>query len=440
MEVLRITLFLGIAVVLGLATEQTGWCLLVAVTLWSLFHFREYLKFAHWAAHPLRRPDELVSAWRTPVENLYRVLRTARHRSHRLLHELRRFQRTYDAIPDGAVIISAQGQIEKLNKAATLLLGVTRFDLGQNLVSLVRHPELVSLIKGRVENDIIEVTLNGEQERHLEIRRIDLGRPSESDDNQDRYLILVRDVTELNRLLTMRQDFIANVSHEIRTPLTVIMGYLETLSDNTLNETDMRAVLHRITSPANRMKALVEDLSLLTRLESSPIPDMDALDRIDVVSMLKELVAQAGHLSRGKHRIILNAEPIQIFALETELHSAFNNLITNAVRYSPDGGEIDVLWVATPDGVRFEIIDQGIGIPSEHLERITERFYRVDFASARVKGGTGLGLAIVKHVLKRHNSSLQVTSIPGEGSRFWCDFPQQHIAAKSKHHKPGVNL
>jgi len=439
MEALRITLVLGVATVLGLVTEQTGWCLLVAVTLWSFFHFREYLKFAHWAAHPLRRPDDLVSAWRTPVENLYRVLRNARHRSHRLLYELKRFQSTYDAIPDGAVIISEQGQIEKLNKAATRLLGVTRFDLGQNLVSLVRHPELVSLIDGCIENNIIELSLSVDQDRHLEIRRIDLGRPSEFDDNQGRYLILVRDVTELNRLLTMRQDFIANVSHEIRTPLTVIMGYLETLSDSTLSETDMRAVLRRMNSPANRMKALVEDLSLLTRLESSPIPEVKAMDRVDVVSMLKDLAAQADLLSEGKHRITLDAEPIHLFAIETELYSAFNNLITNAVRYSPGGGEIDIRWVATPDGVRFEISDQGIGIPSEHLERLTERFYRVDFASARVKGGTGLGLAIAKHVLKRHNSSLQVTSIPGEGSRFWCDFPPQQIAGTSNIHKLGVN-
>ncbi len=429
-EILRSSLLVGIALVAGFSLNQLAWMLLFAALIWMMLHFREFLRFARWAAQPLRRPWNKTSVWAQPTEHLFRALKNSRQRSHHLITELQRFQHTYNAIPDGAVIVDEKGRIERLNAAARKLLGINRFDEGQNLVSLVRDPDLVSLVDGRVDSNIIELALAVDQGRHLEIRRIFI--------RDDRWLILVRDVTELNRLLTMRQDFIANVSHEIRTPLTIIMGYLETLSEGEVsNKDEMLTILSRMMPPALRMKALVEDLSLLTRLESSPAPAITELDRLDVRAILTELVSQAERLSQTQHNIRLSAEPLGLFGLETELHSAFSNLIANAVRYSPEGGDIDVRWFATTTGARFEVQDQGIGIAPEHLSRLTERFYRVDFARARVKGGTGLGLAIVKHVLKRHNAVLEIKSELGKGSLFACEFALSQIADHPRIQPPG---
>ena len=212
------------------------------------------------------------------------------------------------------------------------------------------------------------------------MRRIDI--------DETRMLILARDVTQLNRLLSMRQDFVANVSHELRTPLTVILGYLESLDDASLDQEQLHELIARLSSPAKRMKVLVDDLLLLTRLESSPKPSQTDVDTVAVAPMLESIVAEARQLSDGQHRITLDADPtLRLRGSEFELHSAFSNLVGNAVRYSPERRRHSRSLVSTTDaGPRFEVEDHGMGIPAQHLTRITERFYRVDlsgFARAR---------------------------------------------------------
>jgi two-component system phosphate regulon sensor histidine kinase PhoR len=242
-------------------------------------------------------------------------------------------------------------------------------------------------------------------------------------------MILVRDVTELNRLLSMRQDFIANVSHELRTPLTVVVGYVDTLLDEDLLPEEQIELISRLLSPTNRMRALVDDLLLLTQLESSPVPTPEELVVVNMENLLAAVTADGRALSGDRHQIdIEQRSRAQVLGIESELHSACLNLVTNAVRYSPDGGTITLSWEDVPGGARFAVKDQGMGIPSEHLSRITERFYRVDLAQARVRGGTGLGLAIVKHVLKRHNTQLQVDSKLATGSTFFCEFSDSQLA------------
>jgi len=241
----------------------------------------------------------------------------------------------------------------------------------------------------------------------------------------ERAMLLVRDVTELNRLLSMRQDFIANVSHELRTPLTVIVGYIETLMNEDLDPETEKELVGKLLSPTTRMRALVDDLLLLTRLESSPNPEPDELVAVDMGVILNAIAADARMLSGGRHQVEVDVgSRAQVLGIDSELHSACLNLVTNAVRYSPDGGKICIRWTPTEGGVMFAVSDQGMGIPKEHLSRITERFYRVDLAQSRVRGGTGLGLAIVKHVLKRHKTELRVTSELGRGSTFFCIFPE----------------
>jgi two-component system phosphate regulon sensor histidine kinase PhoR len=332
-------------------------------------------------------------------------------------------------LPDAAIIVDASGNIENLNMAAQKMLRLTPRDLGNQLGSLVREPEFNALIKGQIDGDLAEFSSPFSEEIRLESRRIQMGA--------DRAMFLVRDVTELNRLLSMRQDFIANVSHELRTPLTVIVGYIETLMNEDLDQKTSQELVAKLLSPTTRMRALVDDLLLLTRLESSPSPSADELVPVDMRVILNAISADARALSGGRHEVEVDASSqAQILGIDSELYSACLNLVTNAVRYSPDGGRIHIEWRATEGGVMFAVSDQGMGIPKEHLSRITERFYRVDLAQSRVRGGTGLGLAIVKHVLKRHNTQLQVTSELGRGSTFFCVFPKSQIAVSphSKEH------
>ena len=362
----------------------------------------------------MRRPDHTVELWQEPAVHLFRSMRHSRGRLRRLVTRLRYVRAATEALPDGAILIKRNGEIDMFNAAAQSLLGLTVGDVGKNLVALVRNPEIAALVNGDVADGLVEIAAT-HSELRLEVRRIKI--------DESRLLILARDVTQLNRLLSMRQDFVANVSHELRTPLTVILGYLESLDDATLDRDELRDLLGRLRSPTRRMKVLVDDLLLLTRLESSPRPSQTDLDMVNVATMLETIVADARQVSAGQHRITLDADPaLRLRGSEFELHSAFSNLINNAIRYSPDGGDIHVRWYRGTTGPHFEVEDHGMGIPAQHLTRITERFYRVDLSGSRARGGTGLGLAIVKHVLKRHDATLGVRSELNKGSLFFCDF------------------
>jgi two-component system, OmpR family, phosphate regulon sensor histidine kinase PhoR len=417
-ELIRLALLLAGGLTMGTVTGAYGWSVAAALATWLLYHAAEFRRYARWADHPLRPPDNRSSLWRTPTERLFHSLRAARDRSRGLLQAQRRLRVINAALPDAALLINGDGEIEAFNSSAERLLGLTNQDIHKNLVSLVRLPQLVELVDGRLPENIMEMSAPTPGNPRLEVRRIPI--------DGSLMLLLVRDVTQLNRLLTMRQDFIANVSHELRTPLTVIIGYLETLEDETLDVESVQRIVGKLASPAQRMKALVDDLLLLTRLESSPLPAYTELDLVNVGRMLRISVAEARQISAGKHRILLEtADDLGVLGVEQELHSAFTNLIANAVRYSPNGGEIVVRWFRSADGPRFEVKDEGIGIPPEHISRITERFYRVDLKGERVRGGTGLGLAIVKHVLKRHETTLRVESTVGKGSLFFCVFPRR---------------
>ena len=406
---------LAAAATVGWLTGSVAWGIVVALSTFIAYHAFEFRAFVQWSTRPLGRPTRHDGVWGAVADRLRRPITHARARSRALIASLRRLRTTTDVIPDGWVIVRAGGEIEDYNRAARNHLGLSAADHGQNLVALVRNPRIVSLLKGEVDSDIAEIAAPADEARRIELRRIAIDR--------DRTLVMARDVTELNRLLTMRQDFIANVSHELRTPLTVIVGYLEELDEGNPDFDTLRGVLPRLTPPAQRMRALVDDLLTLTQLESAPLPGDETIEEIDVASMLSTIVAEAQRLSAGVHELVLAAEPdLPLKGVGTELYSAFNNLVTNAVRYSPDGGAIDVRWLRSASGPRFEVQDRGVGIAPEHLSRITERFYRIDLAGARVRGGTGLGLAIVKHVLRRHGSVLQVKSELTRGSLFFCVF------------------
>jgi two-component system phosphate regulon sensor histidine kinase PhoR len=246
---------------------------------------------------------------------------------------------------------------------------------------------------------------------------------------ENRKLILTNDITELERTDSMRRDFVANVSHELKTPLTVLSGFLETMRELPLDESDRNRYLEMMEQQSSRMQNIVRDLLVLANLEGDVKPPSDEL--LDMRAVLRHLEEDAGNLSGGRHKIVFDVdESLTVAGNETEVFSALANLVTNAIRYTPDGGCIDVSWKRVRDRAVFCVRDSGLGIPAEHIPRLTERFYRVDRSRSRDTGGTGLGLAIVKHVLQRHLADLEVTSEEGRGSTFSVTFPAVRTASR----------
>ena len=416
------------ALVTGMMTSNAAWSTVAGLAVWVLWSIVDAHAFSRWARTPLARPRMKWSAWRETAAALSASLGRSRNRTARLVMELRWLLGTLDSMPDGWIVLQRGGAIEAVNEGASTLLGLARRDRRRNFQDLLRDRSIASLVRGEVEDGIVEVASPVDESRRLELRYLPV--------DENRSIILIRDVTMLDRLLTMRQDFIANVSHELRTPLTVIIGYLEALEDDDIDQDMLHTLLGRLRPPANRMKALVEDLLTLTRLESSPIPGPADMEDVNAAAMLESAVNEARQLATPEHEIVLEADSsIVARAVAAELHSAFFNLIANAIRYSPDGGVVAVRWNQGESGPRFEVEDHGLGIPEEHISRLTERFFRVDVAKSRVRGGTGLGLAIVKHILRRHGTRLQVESKLGVGSLFFFELPTGDVQSAPLHNR-----
>jgi two-component system phosphate regulon sensor histidine kinase PhoR len=240
-------------------------------------------------------------------------------------------------------------------------------------------------------------------------------------------LVLSQDVSQIEKTDSMRRDFVANVSHELKTPLTVLSGFLETVQELELNETDRKKYLDLMSVQTGRMKTLVEDLLTLAKLEGNPEPPVTQVVPMD--NMLARLQLDAEGLSQGRHQIIVEKTSSRnVLGDDLELYSAFGNLVSNAVRYTPEGGKVTIRWEDLGEESIFSVMDTGPGIAEEHLPRLTERFYRVDRSRSRDTGGTGLGMAIVKHVISRHHGELKIHSKLGFGSEFSLTFPAQRVA------------
>ena len=409
---------LACSVAIGLAIDSVAWGIAAGLAAWLVWGMVDALAFRRWTKTPLGAPRLALSVWRETAGQLHAAVWRPRRRTKRLVEELRWLHDTLDSMPDGWLVLQSDGAIEAANQGASSLLGFAPIDRRRKLTELLRDPSTAALVVGDVEDGIVELASPIDESRRLELRHIAV--------DDERSIVLVRDVTMLDRLLSMRQDFIANVSHELRTPLTVIIGYLEALQDDDIDQETLKRLLGRLQAPADRMKALVEDLLTLTRLESSPMPGKGDMETVNAASMLQSVLNEARQLATAQHEIALEADAgVVARAVPGELHSAFFNLIANAIRYSPDGGIVSVRWQQGEAGPRFEVEDHGLGIPPEHISRLTERFFRVDLAKSRVRGGTGLGLAIVKHILRRHGTRLQVESKLGEGSLFYFDLPAE---------------
>lgn len=396
--------------------------LLVMLALVLAYHHHHMARIVNWAQQPSGTPvPHGRGVWDYIFSSLARHERQALEHRTRLTTSLRRFREATQALPDGVIYLTRQGTIEWVNAAAASYFGLdTERDVGRAVTSLVREPAFVAYLRNPTPEPVI---LRGGHHEGLtlSVQVIPFG--------EDQEMVLARDITQVERLETMRRDFVGNVSHEMKTPLTVVSGFVETLidGDEDFSPADRRHFLELTLAQSQRMQQLVDDLLTLSSLQSgTPFAPEDP---VDVSALLQDVLAEGMQLSRGRHVLTLDAGPsATLLGSQKELHSAFSNLVSNAVRYTPEGGSVHVAWQVDEDGGgSFSVQDSGIGIEAQHLGRLTERFYRVDQGRSRDSGGTGLGLAIVKHVLTRHNASLGVASQPGHGSVFTARFAARRV-------------
>ena len=365
-----------------------------------------------------------TGVWGDLGHQMHKVLR---RREQAITHEQQRltqFLAAVEASPNGVLLLDANHQITWCSRVAANHLGLDpKRDIAQAVTNLIRAPAFVEhMLTGPAGQPVVFPGVGG-------IRISALVQPY----GDGLKLVLTQDITESERAEGMRRNFVANVSHEIRTPLTVLAGFIETMSQLPLSETERQRVQVLMAAQAQRMQALVADLLTLAQLEGSPRPPADRWTK--VADLMQRVQADAAALSEGRHDLHFEGGgDAQIAGNEAELHSALGNLVVNAVRYTPPGGRIDVRWTLQDDGWGvLRVSDTGIGIAREHLSRLTERFYRVDGSRSRDTGGTGLGLSIVKHVVQRHGGEVDIQSEPGRGSTFRLLLPPSrvrlHVAA-----------
>lgn len=392
---------------------------LAGLTLALLRDARRAARLADWLRDPQQTAPRDPGLWGELGYRAERLVRALQQDIGAERRHLAQFLSAIEASPNGVLLLDPADHIEWCNAMATLHLGLdAQRDRGQPVTNLVRAPEFVAHMQGPARAGSLLIPQPG-REGTVSV----MLRPYAD----GRTLVLTQDVTERLRTDTMRRDFVANVSHEIRSPLTVLAGFVETMATLPLTEGERQRVLALMKQQTDRMQVLVSDLLALARLEGSPRPPLDRW--VHAAALLSRVKADALVLSAGRHELHVDApQGAQLAGQESELFSAVANLVSNAVRYTPAQGRIEVRWVDRADGsAALEVADTGIGIAREHLPRLAERFYRVDSSRSRDTGGTGLGLAIAKHAVQRHGGELEVDSEPGKGSRFRLVFPAARV-------------
>ena len=360
--------------------------------------------------------------WEEVFFRLQRLVRNLKQQIRVTEQQHDRFIEAFQASPNGIVMLDDQDQIEWCNAIAERFFGLNfKRDAMQRINFLIRRPEFVQYLnKRQFEDPLLLERMGSDSNLSLMIQAFPFG--------DKRHLLLVQDVTDLQKADAMRRDFVANVSHEMRTPITVLMGFLETVQSLELEKSQRDQYFDMMMSQAQRMKSLVEDLLTLANLESNTLPA--PMQAVQIPTMMALLKNDAEALSHGRHALNFETTtPCKLMGDERELLSAFGNLVSNAIRYTPDVGSISAKWSVNIEGQgEFSVTDTGPGISSEHLPRLTERFYRVDRSRSRDTGGTGLGLAIVKHIANRHQAQLVIESVAGKGSTFTLRFPKERIS------------
>jgi two-component system phosphate regulon sensor histidine kinase PhoR len=397
-----------------------GICVLSIPLIYSYINLARLRKFT--VADAVESMPLPSGYWEEIFFRLQRLVRNLKQEIRTIEKQHDRFIEAFQASPNGIVMLDDQDQIEWCNAIAEHFFGLNfKRDALQRINFLIRRPEFVQyLYKRQFEEPLLLERMGRGANLSLMLQVFPFG--------DKRHLLLVQDVTDLQKADAMRRDFVANVSHEMRTPITVLMGFLETMQSLDLDKAQQNQYFEMMMSQAQRMKSLVEDLLTLANLEANTLPaPMQAISIPTLMALLKN---DAEALSQGHHAFNFEvSSQSNLMGEEREILSAFGNLVSNAIRYSPDIASISTNWRVNERGEgEFSVTDTGPGIASEHLSRLTERFYRVDRSRSRDTGGTGLGLAIVKHIANRHQAQLIIESTPGKGSTFTLRFPKERIA------------
>jgi two-component system phosphate regulon sensor histidine kinase PhoR len=414
---------LVLAAVLGLAFGYLSLALLAALGFILASVVVKLRRLERWMrTGGSGEPMDATGIWGELYHHHYRLRRRNRRHRQQLSEVLARFNESAAALPDATVVLGENGEIQWVNDAAIRNLGLRRpGDMGHRIDNLIRYPAFIAYLRGEDYSDGLQMPCPEDEDRVLSVTIVPYG------DNQK--LLVAQDITRLIHLEHVRQDFVANVSHELKTPLTVLAGYLETI----LNSADAplgrwKRSLELMQQHTERMKNIVNDLLFLSRLETKRLATSVP---VDVPQLIDAISIEAQALSRRApkpHDIVLDVdETLWLYGDEAELHSAFANLVYNAIHYSPEGGSIRIRWYHQGSTARFSVSDQGVGVPANQIPRLTERFYRVDESRSRRSGGTGLGLSIVKHVLTHHQAEIDIQSEVGRGSTFTCIFPADKL-------------
>jgi two-component system phosphate regulon sensor histidine kinase PhoR len=422
-----ITIFLVVFLISWLVTEIFGLLegllaavlclsLLLVQQLWYVYKFSRFLSSANF-----NQASSTSGIWGEVYYRLHKLVSTLRGQVLDVEQQHSRFIQAVQATPNGVVMLNEDDQIEWCNSIAEKHLGINaKRDSMQRITHILRKPAFVQYIIRQNYREPIRLNNMGLFEQFsLDVQIFPYG------DKQK--LLLSQDVSQIEKTDSMRRDFVANVSHELKTPLTVLSGFLETVQELELNESDRVKFLNLMTIQTERMKTLVQDLLTLAKLEGNPEPPINQL--VPMENILQRVIVEAEGLSQGKHQIDLQIKSIKnLLGDDQELYSAFSNLVSNAIRYTPEGGKITVQWFDDANEAIFCVTDTGPGIAEQHIPRLTERFYRIDRSRSRDTGGTGLGMAIVNHVMSRHHGQLKIESSLGVGSRFYLIFPEERIA------------
>lgn len=409
------------ALACGWIVDRPGLCAsfyLAAIVAWQA---RNLIRFEHWLRlRSILKPPNMDGLWGNTVAIANRLYQRKRFHKRRALTLLRELRRMTSAMPDGAILLGPTREILWFNPTAADWLGLRRkLDYGIRIDNLIRQPEFAAYVAGGGKGPGHRIHMPNLGDRWFAFNLI-------TTTGRDLQLLIVRDVTSEARLESMRRDFVANASHELRSPLTVVRGYLDTLAEDPVLDEGWREPVREMQRQSERMHGIVSDLLELSRLEAgSSEAEREPIDVAGLLALMrKEVLARPDRPAQFDLQLESGA---LLLGAESELHSIFQNLITNAVKYTPSAGTVSVRYWTDGHGGHVAVADTGIGIPAAHIPRLTERFYRVDAGRSRKLGGSGLGLAIVKHALQRHGAQLEITSEEGKGSTFTCHFPPARV-------------
>lgn len=420
-EIISLLTVSVVSILIGLFFEQTFFFLSVGLFVYILFMLRNVFRLHNWLLDRKKVLPDAQGYWGEIFNELFLMEKKTFKQKKFLSKALSRFKKAAEALPDGVIILSPTNDIDWVNPIASSLLGINfPKDNGQKITNLIRNPKFQRYLDKRDYSKTISIPSPDNVDNTLTLQIIPFGYKQK--------MIFCHDITHIQKLEEMRTTFVSNVSHEMRSPLTVLTGYLEIFSGKIPKDDEsFKLGINNMHQQAIRMQRLVTDLLALSKMETAPV---EHTKTVKIAPLLISLKENAELLGQDKHHeLTLEAdESLNLRGNVDELHSLFANLINNAVRYTPENGNITIKWQKQGAGAVFSVNDNGPGIAAQHIPHLTERFYRADIDRSRESGGTGLGLAIVKYAIERHDGRLKIKSTLGKGSTFSCLFPEQRLS------------